>query len=323
MRIEETIMNLKIKILIILLLWCFIPSLSWSFSFFSKKDVEYYKKHKDEAEDKLKACEMAIWSARGDIEAIEKIQNNKECIAAENAIKFLKKQEYEVKIAKRKHEEEIAKNKYKSLVNNYSKLSLHDLDIKEKTKCGSIGGGVFDPKYSKCRAIKDAKKIVYSPTVNKMSLLSLDQLNELSNNCTGDKYGFMSECRAVDEAKSIVLKNTINNKKNELSGLSDKKILELTYGPQSKCYNLNIKSIYCEAVRSLRKERTDNYTKLYLSNDQQRLKMYNYCNNEYKDIVKSTGSVLLDNRKRSDPLKCIAVSKARQLKGEDYRFYSR
>jgi len=53
-------MNLKIKILIILLLWCFIPSLSWSFSFFSKKDVEYYKKHKDEAEDKLKACEMAM-----------------------------------------------------------------------------------------------------------------------------------------------------------------------------------------------------------------------------------------------------------------------
>lgn len=314
-------MRLDTRTLAIMLIIFFTPSVTLSFSLFPSKNVEYYKKHKDKAEKKLQACQMAIWSAKGDIGAIEKIQNDKECIAAEDAIKFFKKLEEDKRIKQRKRSQEIEEKKYQSLITQYSKKTLNELDKALEKKCGL--GGFFTPKYSECRAIEQARKIVYKPTVKKLSLLSLEQLKKRAKNCSGEKYDQGSECSAVEEARSILYKEKLELKKKELSSLSDKDILKITYGPGSKCYNVDIKTIYCEAVRQLRKDRTDSYKKFYLNNDQKRLEMYNKCNNEYKSIVRTTGSVQLDRRKRAEPLRCIAVSFARQQKGEDYLYYSR
>ena len=315
-------MNTGIKATVIIFILFFLANISWSFSLFKSKDIEYYKKHRDQAEKKLEACEMALWSSNGDIKAIEKIQNNNECKAAKNAIKFFKNQEKQEKLRKIEADKKAAQNKYSDLVAEYSKLSLNELDKKAQSKCG-IGGGLFNSPYSECHAIQEAKKIVYKPTVEKFSSLTLKQLREKANNCSGNMYGQNSECSAVEQARLIVHKKKLVLKEKDLSSLNDKEIFNLTNGPKSKCYNVNIKSLYCESARQLRKKRIKQYKELYINNDQKRTQMYDQCNQAYRKIVKQTRSILLDWGRMPEPLKCQAVSRARQLKGEDSRYYSR
>jgi len=251
------------------------------FSLFAK-DEEYFKKNKEIAEKKLKACETAIFTSNGNIKVIEKIQNDSECIAAENAIRFLRKEESRKRRIemeekrkeqlKKREVEQIRLNKeFKTMVNNFTQMTISELENKKKS-------------------------------------------------CSWDN-GRFSECNAIDEGRRFAEERYLSEEKVKLKQLTNKEIIFLTYDSKSECPKWKqSQSFYCKAAWAIRSDRIEQLQKLYREDDAQRQGMFEQCSREAKKIYAQKKHFTIDSRLFSEPLACLADLAVRQEKGEPSSF---
>ncbi len=106
----------------------------------SKPDVAYYKNNLDEAETRLKQCEIDIVAAirANDKDTIEALQSDKECLAAEVALKeHRKKLAEDAAVERQKLAQEARVRFEKQLSVKKEELSSVELDelIKKKKDC--------------------------------------------------------------------------------------------------------------------------------------------------------------------------------------------
>ena len=251
------------------------------FSLFAK-DEEYFKENKQMAEKKLKACETAIFTSNGNIKVIERIQNDSECIAAENAIRFFRKEEskkQQIKQEEKKKEQ-------------LQKREIEQLRLKKE----------------------------FRTMVNEFSQMTISELENKRGFCSWDN-GQFSECNAISEGRRLAEERYLSEEKVKVKQLTNKEIIVLTYDSKSECPQWQqSQSFYCKAAWAIKSDRIEQLKKIYRENGAQRQEMFDQCSREAKNIYAQKKHFMIDSRLFSAPLACLADLAVRQEKGEPSRF---
>ncbi|MDY0403964.1 hypothetical protein [Sulfurovum sp.] len=200
-----------------------------------ENDKEYYLKHPDETEKKLEECYVELAKAGagifgfGNKEAVEKIMNDPECKAADEARKEIKRAKYEMERKKQEEEEKQKKiaweKEYQEQLKYLDSIPYADFD-KIGDKCGFSSGS------PQCKAYKQLEKSRYDKELEKIITQHNRDIEALDvyKNKMCKKYSY-SECQIIYDAINKLEKEKIDalvNNENQLKEVYNSCYHEMT-----------------------------------------------------------------------------------------------
>lgn len=286
-------------------------------------DEEYFFKHQDKAETKLKSCEEKIYAAieKNDEKAYEKAFNDKECHAANAALKKQRQLDYEKEVAERelkKQREEEARLKEiateKAAILEQHKNATWQTTISEYLKVECNQGFLQAPSPS-CAAWKEIYDEAVTSGKTELLQFSFLELKEKENEfCNLDKRSG-SVCSVWEMATS-------EQGKAELDGL-DLSAIETKKADYCKdgSYSTN-----CRVWTNEWNQKSEELIKHFLNEDEIFVQTYNSCLTEIDKIRQSNGS--WDERHQGESTirtnsPCLQAERAYTRRGMGYDPYKR
>lgn len=277
----------------------------------SEKDAAYYQDNPKAAKEKMQECEKALGEAK-DEESVMQIINDKECNAADDALKAIRKAEREAEKAAVENENKaILATAEQALMKEHGNLDWKGFQkVYKATECRSyVNFGRFgrkiSPEDAKCAAIKQHYDKLIGEAENSFANTPFNELIKKEKEfCSLDK-GRLSPCSVWQGSLKESAKNSFKDTPYETLFTEENHYCEI---------KSEFNHYFCSAYNTVLEEKMKAVIDRYAQDDQLFTDEYNKCYEKSLTIkpknYKKGGRILAEE----DPI-CLAVNQAVRARG--------
>lgn len=274
----------------------------------SEKDMAYYQDNPEAAKEKMQECKKALGEAK-DEETAMQIINDKECNAADDALKAIRKAEREAeKAAVESKNKAILAAAEKDLMKEHGDLDWKGFQkVYKASECRSYIGffGKISPKDAKCAAIKQRYDKLIGEAENSFANTSFNELIKKEKEfCSLDK-GRLSPCSVWQGSLKKSAKNSFKDTSYETLFTEKNNYCEI---------KSEFNYYFCNAYNEILEEKMKVVIDRYAQDDQLFTDEYNKCYEKSLTIkpknYKKGGRILAEE----DAI-CLAVNQAVRVRG--------